>query len=186
MAAAASLPHISCEGCRPAQTAGRSGDPKMRQRRSSSSCTQGTPAGLPAGMPGMGELIEGAMQQAPQPLRQKGGASGGGMRGIVGHLRRRPGSPDKMYRFLRVVQMQTLPLSEFRANASAMLDLVEKGETVRILRHGKPVADLVPVRESAAERVPSWKRKIEPLQIARPDGKTGAQLIIEEREQARY
>ncbi|HVR54350.1 MAG TPA: type II toxin-antitoxin system Phd/YefM family antitoxin [Pseudorhodoferax sp.] len=82
--------------------------------------------------------------------------------------------------------MQTLPLSEFRANASAMLDLVEKGETVRILRHGKPVADLVPVRDDAAERVPSWKRKIEPLLIVRPDGKTGAQLIIEERDQARY
>jgi prevent-host-death family protein len=134
----------------------------------------------------MGELIEGAVQQAPQPLRQEGGASGCGMRGIVGHGRRSSGSPHKMYRFLRVVQMQMLPLSEFRANASAMLDLVEQGETVRILRHGKPVADLVPVRESAAERVPSWKRKIEPLQIARPDGKTGAQLIIEEREQARY
>lgn len=28
-----------------------------------------TPAGLPCGMPGMGELIEGAMQHAPQPLR---------------------------------------------------------------------------------------------------------------------
>ncbi|MGC3983850.1 MAG: type II toxin-antitoxin system Phd/YefM family antitoxin [Pseudorhodoferax sp.] len=134
----------------------------------------------------MGELIEGAVQQAPQPLRQEGGASGSGMRGIVGHARRRPGLPDKMYRSPKVVQMQILPLSEFRANASAMLDLVEQGETVRILRHGKPVADLVPVRESAAERVPSWKRKIEPLRIARPDGKTGAQLIIEEREQARY
>ena len=27
----------------------------------------------------MGELIEGAVQQAPQPLRQEGEASGGGM-----------------------------------------------------------------------------------------------------------
>lgn len=186
MAAWLSTPHISCDGRRPAHTAGRSGRPKMRQRCAASSCAQGTPAGLPVGMPGMGELIEGAVQQAPQPLRQKGRGSRGGMRGIVGHARCGPGSPDKMYRFLRVVQMQTLPLSEFRANASAMLDLVEQGETVRILRHGKPVADLVPVRESTAERVPSWKRKIEPLQIARPDGKTGAQLIIEEREQARY
>jgi hypothetical protein len=35
-----------------------------------SSCTQRTPAGLPSGMPGIGELIEGAMQQAPQPGRQ--------------------------------------------------------------------------------------------------------------------
>ena len=43
--------------------------------------------------------------------------------------------------------MITLPLSEFRANASSTLDLVQQGRTVRILRHGKPVADLVPVRD---------------------------------------
>lgn len=78
--------------------------------------------------------------------------------------------------------MHTLPLSEFRANASAMLDLVERGETVRIMRHGKPVADLVPIKAEAPDKLPSWKRPIEPLKIVRPDGKTGAQLIIEERE----
>ncbi len=78
--------------------------------------------------------------------------------------------------------MHTVPLSEFRANASAMLDLVERGETVRILRHGKPVAELVPLKAEAAASLPSWKRPIEPLHVVRPDGKTGAQLIVEERE----
>lgn len=78
--------------------------------------------------------------------------------------------------------MHSIPLSEFRANASAMIDLVEQGETVRILRHGKPVAQLVPVLADDVSRVPSWKLPIEPLNIVRPDGKTGAQLIIEERE----
>lgn len=89
-----------------------------------------------------------------------------------------------MYKTFHLYKMHTLPLSEFRANASAMLDLVEKGETVRIMRHGKPVADLVPVKleEQTPAKVPSWKRPIEPLRIVRPDGKTGAQLIIEERE----
>ena len=82
--------------------------------------------------------------------------------------------------------MHILPLSEFRANASAMIDLVEKGETVRILRHGKPVAELVPVRDGAAEKVPSWKQPIEPLPIVYPPGMSGAKLIIEERENARY
>ncbi len=82
--------------------------------------------------------------------------------------------------------MQTLALSEFRASASAMLDLVEKGETVRILRHGKPVADLVPVQPDAPAKIPSWKRAIVPLSYQRTDGKTMAQLIIEERENARY
>jgi hypothetical protein len=36
------------------------------QRCASSSCTQRMPAGLPCGMPGIGERIEGAVQQAPQ------------------------------------------------------------------------------------------------------------------------
>ena len=82
--------------------------------------------------------------------------------------------------------MHILPLSEFRANASAMLDLVEQGETVRILRHGKPVADLVPVSQPTAGKVPSWKQPFEPLRYERKDGKTLAQAIIEERESARY
>jgi hypothetical protein len=69
-------PHISIDGCKPPHTAGRSGRPKMRQPSRSSSCTQRTPAGLPFGMPGIGELIEGAVQQAPQPGRQWMGVCG--------------------------------------------------------------------------------------------------------------
>jgi hypothetical protein len=61
--------HISSDGLSPTQTAGRSGLPNNRQRLSVVSCTQRTPAGLPLGIPGMGELIEGAMQHAPQPVR---------------------------------------------------------------------------------------------------------------------
>ena len=49
------------------QTAGRSGWPKILHRLLSLSWIQRTPEGLPFGMPGMGELIEGAMQHAPQP-----------------------------------------------------------------------------------------------------------------------
>jgi hypothetical protein len=35
---------------------------------------QRTPAGLPSGMPGIGELMDGAVQQAPQSGRQSMGA----------------------------------------------------------------------------------------------------------------
>ena len=70
MASALDATHISCEGRRLVQTAGRCALPKMRQRFAASSCTQRSPAGLPFGMPGMGELMEGAMQHAPQPLLQ--------------------------------------------------------------------------------------------------------------------
>jgi prevent-host-death family protein len=82
--------------------------------------------------------------------------------------------------------MHIIPLSEFRAKASAMIDLVEKGETVRILRHGKAVAELVPAKVTEPQHVPSWKQPIEPLDIKWPDGKSGAQMIIEERDNARF
>src|SRR3569623_1113983 len=70
MASPLFAPHISNEGCKLPHTAGRSGLPKMRQRLYSTNKIQRTPAGLPCGMPGIGEEMEGAMQQAPQPARQ--------------------------------------------------------------------------------------------------------------------
>jgi prevent-host-death family protein len=83
--------------------------------------------------------------------------------------------------------MHTLPLSEFRANASAMLDLVERGETVRIMRHGRPVADLVPVRTQQPElvdRLPSWKRPFDPVKL--PDGVSLSQAVLDERDEASW
>jgi len=64
------VPHISSEACNPAQNAGRSGLPKIAHRMSSCNCTQRTPAGLPSGMPGIGLVMEGAVQQAPHWGRQ--------------------------------------------------------------------------------------------------------------------
>ena len=80
--------------------------------------------------------------------------------------------------------MQALPLSEFRANASAMLDLVQQGQTVRILRHGKPVADLVPIKPNAKAGMkrPSWKQPFEPV-INVPAGYSTVKALLDEREQ---
>ncbi|MDP2136244.1 MAG: hypothetical protein Q8J74_00180 [Candidatus Didemnitutus sp.] len=66
MASSRDNPHMLSAGRRLAQNAGRSGFPNNAQRRSGSNCTQGIPAGLPCGMPGIGDVIEGAMQHAPQ------------------------------------------------------------------------------------------------------------------------
>lgn len=60
---------MSGVGRRLEHTAGRRGSPNRLQRSWASSCTQGTPAGFPMGMPGIGEEIEGAMQHAAQPDR---------------------------------------------------------------------------------------------------------------------
>jgi len=66
--------------------------------------------------------------------------------------------------------------SELRKNAKFFFDMVEAGESVRILRNGKPVADLVP---TTAE-MPSWKRRnVQPLVI---EGVSVSQMILYERQ----
>ena len=77
--------------------------------------------------------------------------------------------------------MHTLPLSEFRANTSAMLDLVEQGETVRIMRHGKAVADLVPIQDARIAKLPNWKQPFEPVQL--PQGVSLSQAVLDQRDE---
>ena len=84
----------------------------------------------------------------------------------------------KMYKPKILYKMHILPLSEFRANASAMLDLVARGGRVRILRHGKPVADLVPVLDAAPYRPPHWKSRFEPLRL--PAGVSLSRAVTDE------
>ncbi len=70
MACSLVSPHISKDGLNERQTAGRSGSPESLQCPSAVSWTHLTAAGLPASMPGIGDEIEGAMQQAAQPTLQ--------------------------------------------------------------------------------------------------------------------
>ncbi|MNC34228.1 hypothetical protein D3C75_826530 [compost metagenome] len=70
IASSRSLPHTSTSALKPPHTAGRSGLPNNPHRLASDRCKQRSPAGLPLGIPGIGELMEGAMQQAPHPSRQ--------------------------------------------------------------------------------------------------------------------
>jgi prevent-host-death family protein len=53
--------------------------------------------------------------------------------------------------------MKTVTFTEFRKHASAVLDLVEKGESIRVLRHGKAIAKVVPAAGERG-RKPAWKR----------------------------
>jgi hypothetical protein len=57
---------------------------------------------------------------------------------------------------LENLQMKTLTFTEFRKNASRILDLVEKGESIRVLRHDKAIAKIVPV--DLPEPTPARKR----------------------------
>ena len=76
--------------------------------------------------------------------------------------------------------MKTVTSTEFRQHATAYLNAVEQGETFRILRHGKPVADLKPIKTGKA--VPSWKRYIEPIKLR---GISISDMIIKERDEHR-
>ena len=72
--------------------------------------------------------------------------------------------------------MPETTFTELRNHAKAWFDLVEAGQTVRVLRNGKPIAEIHPV----APQTPSWKqRPARPLRL--PRGKSISRLILEER-----
>ena len=53
--------------------------------------------------------------------------------------------------------MTTVTLTEFRSHASGMLNRVERGESLVVIRHGRPIAEVSPV-SAAAGGNPSWKQ----------------------------
>ncbi len=72
--------------------------------------------------------------------------------------------------------MRQATFSELRSHAKQYFDLVESGEPVRIIRNGRPIADIVPLQQD----LPSWKRKTaQPLVL---DGVAPSRVILEERE----
>ena len=54
--------------------------------------------------------------------------------------------------------MTNVTLTDFRSHASGMLSRVEQGETLVVLRHGKPIAEVSPVLRPEKPE-PSWKRQ---------------------------
>jgi len=71
--------------------------------------------------------------------------------------------------------MKQATFTDLRNHAKQYFDIVESGETVRVLRNGKPIADIVPVMAD----IPSWKRrKVQPLVL---DSVSVSRMILEER-----
>jgi antitoxin (DNA-binding transcriptional repressor) of toxin-antitoxin stability system len=50
--------------------------------------------------------------------------------------------------------MRETTLTELRNHAKTLFDTFEEGETVRVYRNGRPVADIVPVKAA----MPAWKK----------------------------
>lgn len=71
--------------------------------------------------------------------------------------------------------MKTINFTEFRNHASDMMNEVERGETLLVVRHGRPIAEVSP----ATDQQPSWKRPALRLSIK---GASLAAAIIEDRE----
>ena len=51
--------------------------------------------------------------------------------------------------------MRDATFTDLRNHAKDYFDAVEGGDTVRVFRNGKPIAEIVPVRSGVA----SWKRQ---------------------------
>jgi len=74
--------------------------------------------------------------------------------------------------------MRTVTFTEFRKHASGLVTEVENGETLILIRHGKPVAEISPVTGSDLG-TPSWQRP--GLRLGARGG-TLSTAILEDRE----
>lgn len=77
-----------------------------------------------------------------------------------------------------IMYMKEATFTELRNNAKSFFDSVENGETVRVYRNGKPIAEIVPIRHG----IPSWKRPTIPLTIK---GISFASEILKDRTRSR-
>lgn len=73
--------------------------------------------------------------------------------------------------------MTTVTLTEFRNHASGMLTRVERGETLVVLRHGRPIAEVFPAAREG-DTPPSWKQ---PALRLTAKGAALSSAILEER-----
>lgn len=74
--------------------------------------------------------------------------------------------------------MKTVSFTDFRKKASSFITEVEHGETIILLRRGKPIAEVIPFTDKP-RKTPSWKRQGVRLQI---QGSDLSSAILEERE----
>lgn len=57
--------------------------------------------------------------------------------------------------------MRDTTITKLRNHAKDFFDAVEGGDTVRVFRNRKPIAEIMPIRSG----VPSWKRQTTPLTV---------------------
>ena len=77
--------------------------------------------------------------------------------------------------------MKTVSFTDFRKNTSRFIAEVEHGETIILLRRGKPVAEVVPF-SGEAEHTPAWKNPGLRLKL---QGVDLTSVILQERDETR-
>lgn len=71
--------------------------------------------------------------------------------------------------------MVYVKIKDVHEKIDAMIAMVENGEAFVITKEGKPIAELLPLREEK----PGWKRRIEKVKL--PEGVSAQSFIEEER-----
>src|SRR5437667_5249578 len=79
--------------------------------------------------------------------------------------------------------MKQIQLSRARAQLSELLDDVERGETVQITRHGKPVARLI--REEDGRRAEALRAMTEIRELRKTAGRASVEEILAWRDEGR-
>lgn len=74
--------------------------------------------------------------------------------------------------------MKTVSFTDFRKKASGFIAEVEHGETIVLLRRGKPVAEIIPFSDRL-QRTPAWKKTRTRLKL---QGSDLSSAILDERE----
>lgn len=77
--------------------------------------------------------------------------------------------------------MKSVTFTEFRKQASGLLTAVEQGQRFVIIRHGRPVAELVPYT-APQESLPAWKRP--GIRLKRSGAALSAAILAERSEDA--
>jgi prevent-host-death family protein len=79
--------------------------------------------------------------------------------------------------------MQTIQASEAKTKFLSLLDEVERGASILVTRHGKPIARIIPEAQVDRERV---ERAIEGMRVLRQRiGKMSSQEILSARDEGR-
>jgi prevent-host-death family protein len=91
--------------------------------------------------------------------------------------------------------IKVVGVRELRQQASRVLDLVKKGEVIVVTEHGKPIAEIVPIKKTKLERLIEQGAVTpakEPFDLDfwnNTDGPRypeGLELFLKERREARY